>query len=49
MATSIIKQLSDMRKPDKIKEICSRNTPVSLEGVHVWEKIAFERSFSLRG
>jgi hypothetical protein len=28
MATPVIKQVSDMRKPDEIKEICSRNTPV---------------------
>ncbi|MBP2661807.1 MAG: prevent-host-death family protein [Firmicutes bacterium] len=28
MATPVIRQVSDMRKPDEIKEICSRNTPV---------------------
>lgn len=28
MATPVIRQVSDMRKPDEIKEICSCNTPV---------------------
>jgi len=28
MATPVIRQVSDMRKPDEIKELCSSNTPV---------------------
>ena len=28
MAKPVIRQVSDMRKPDEIKKICSHNTPV---------------------
>ena len=28
MAIPIIKQVSDIRKPDELKELCSHNTPV---------------------
>ena len=28
MATPVIRQVSDMRRPDEIKKICSKNTPV---------------------
>jgi PHD/YefM family antitoxin component YafN of YafNO toxin-antitoxin module len=28
MATPVIRQVSDIRRPDEIKKICSQNTPV---------------------